>query len=369
MTVVLVNMAGLADDMRVRHAVILAGGSGTRLWPLSHRAMPKQLLPLGAGGETLLSAAARRVAGVVSAPPLVITATTFLEASRRALPNAEYIAEPMGRNTAPALALAAALLAARDPAAIMVALPADQHIADEAGFEKILQTAFAAVEHDDVICTIGIVPTRPETGYGYLELAARADANMAVAVTRFVEKPNLEMATAYVNGGRYLWNAGIFVVSAQRLLREVARHLPELSQGMTRIAAAIPAGSAAVEAAIADVYPGLPSISIDYGIMERTDRVVTVAADIGWDDIGSWASLPTMLGHDANNNSCAGTTLVLDGTGNIAVAERGVIALLGCTDLVVVRRGDTVLVMPKDRAQDVRSVVDALAARGLTRYL
>ena len=186
MTVVLVNMAGLADDMRVRHAVILAGGSGTRLWPLSHRAMPKQLLPLGAGGETLLSAAARRVAGVVSAPPLVITATTFLEASRRALPNAEYIAEPMGRNTAPALALAAALLAARDPAAIMVALPADQHIADEAGFAKILQTAFAAVEHDDVICTIGIVPTRPETGYGYLELAARADANMAVAVTMAV---------------------------------------------------------------------------------------------------------------------------------------------------------------------------------------
>ena len=369
MTVVLVNPTRLADDTSVRHAVILAGGSGTRLWPLSHRAMPKQLLPLGAGGETLLSAAARRVVGVIAAPPLVITATAFLEASRRALPNAEYIAEPIGRNTAPALALAAALLVARDPGAIMIALPADQHITDEPGFAQVLQTAFAAVEHDDVICTIGIVPTRPETGYGYLELAAPAAANTAVAVTRFVEKPNLEVASEYVRGGRHLWNAGIFVVSAQRLLSEVAKHMPTLAQGIAQISAAIAAGPEAVEAAINAVYPGLPSISIDYGIMERTDRVVTVAADIGWDDIGSWAALPTMLGHDANNNSCAGTTVVIDGTGNIAVAERGVIALLGCSDLVVVRRGDAVLVMPKDRAQDVRSVVDALAARGLTRYL
>ena len=369
MTVVLVHMTRFADDTRVRHAVILAGGSGTRLWPLSHRAMPKQLLPLGTGGETLLSAAARRIAEVVPAPPLVITATAFLEASRRALPNAEYIAEPIGRNTAPALALAAALLAARDPAAVLVALPADQHITDEPGFATVLQTAFAAVERDDVICTIGIVPTRPETGYGYLELAAPVAANTMVAVTRFVEKPNFEVATTYVSGGRHLWNAGIFVVSAQRLLAEVATHLPELAQGIRQIAAAIPAGTAAVEAAIAAVYPGLPSISIDYGIMERTDRVVTVAADIGWDDIGSWAALPTMLGRDADNNSCAGTTVVIDGTGNIAVAERGVIALLGCSDLVVVRRGDAVLVMPKDRAQDVRRDVDALAARGLTRYL
>lgn len=331
--------------------------------------MPKQLLPLGAGGETLLGAAARRIVAVVPTPPLVITATVFLEASRRALPNAEYIAEPIGRNTAPALALAAALLVARDPAAIMVALPADQHVTDEPAFTAVLQTAFAAVERDDVICTIGIVPTRPETGYGYLALAAPAVANTTVAVTRFEEKPNLEAATAYVRGGQHLWNAGIFVVSARRLLAEVATHLPALAQGMAPITAAIPGGPAAIEAAIAEAYPGLPSISIDYGIMERTDRVVTVAADIGWDDIGSWAALPTMLGQDANHNSCAGTTVVIDGTGNIAVAERGVIAILGCSDLVVVRRGDAVLVMPKDRAQDVRSVVDALAARGLTRYL
>ncbi|HMG20412.1 MAG TPA: sugar phosphate nucleotidyltransferase [Kofleriaceae bacterium] len=345
----------------MRHAVILAGGSGTRLWPASRRARPKQLLALGPGGETLLAAAVRRGGAIAGPRVVVVTSEAQLEATREVVPGVELIAEPVARNTAAALGVAAAALAARDRDAVMAVLPADQHVADEAGFTAALEAALAAVDRDDVIGTIGIAPTRAETGFGYLEVD-RAEPGVVAPVRRFVEKPDRATAESYLVSGRYLWNAGIFCVSAARLLRELDDQLPDTGRAVRAAAA----GAAGARAA----YAALVAISIDHGVMERAARVVTVPAAVGWDDVGSWAALPALRGSDADGNTTSGDAVILDGTGNIAIGDGdGVIALVGVSDLVVVKAGDAILVMPRAQAQDVRKIVEALSARGLARYL
>ncbi len=354
----------------MRHAVILAGGSGTRLWPASRRARPKQFLALG-GAASLLAATARRVRSAAPAV-LIVTAADQAEAARAEVPAAEIVPEPAARNTAAALGLAATHLVARDPDAVLGAFPADQHVGDEAGFGAVVERAFAAAERGDVIVTIGLRPTRAETGFGWLELGgARGELGAPVRdVARFVEKPDLARATAFAASGYHLWNGGMFFVRARRLLDELARHLPATAAGLATIERALVAGDhAAAAVATAAVYPGLPTVSIDHGVMERAADVVAVPGDFGWSDVGSWAAVAELLPRDAAGNARTGDAVIVDGADNLALTDAGVIALVGVSGLAVIRAGDAVLVLPTARAQEVRAAVEALTAAGLSRYL
>jgi mannose-1-phosphate guanylyltransferase len=355
----------------VRHAVVLAGGAGTRLWPASRRLRPKQFLALG-GDETLLAATVRRARGAATGDVVVVTAADQVDLVREGAPGVAIVAEPVARNTAAALGLAAVHLLARDRDAVIGAMPADHHIADEVGWARVVERAFAVAERSDAVCTVGVVPTRADTGFGYLELGASLEADLGVpgvrAVARFVEKPDASAAAGYLTGGRHLWNAGMFFVKARRLLDDITRFLPETGAALAIVAAALESGPAAAAAEAARVYPALPSVSIDHGVMEKAAQVVTVPGDFGWSDIGSWSALADLAGQDGGN-TVLGDVVVVEGSGNVVVAESGVVAVVGCSDLVVVRSGDAVLVIPRERSQDVRRAVDALIAHHLERYL
>lgn len=345
----------------MRHAVILAGGSGTRLWPASRQAWPKQFLAIIKPDEPLISGAIAIGRAIANDRLLIVTAEAQAKTTRTVVPGVEVVAEPIGRNTAAAIGLAGAILARRDPDAVIAVLPADQHVRDRAGMAVALDACLTAVERDDVIALVGIPPTRPETGFGYLEMAAGPSDGMR-RVLHFVEKPNAENAARYLASGRYLWNAGIFCMTARRLLAELDAHLPQVARAARAIAA---------DPAIASYeYAALPSISFDHAIMEKTDRVVAMPAAVGWNDVGSWAAIPAVRGIDGTGNTTIGDAVVIDGTGNVIVADGDVvIATVGVSDLVIVKAGDAILVTRRDRAQDVRQVIDVLSARGLLRYL
>jgi len=273
------------------HALIMAGGSGTRFWPASRRARPKQLLPIAPGTtESLLESTIRRILPLT--PPeriLVVTGEHLLAATRRAVerfPGVRVVAEPVARNTAPCIGWGTALLARNDPEAVVMALPSDHHIRDEAGFRAAIERAVKSASGGP-ITTIGIKPTRPETGFGHIEASDEIEPGVRRAV-RFVEKPDRQRAEEYVRSGRYFWNSGMFFFPARTMLSAIEAHLPELSSGISRIEAAAKRGDAAEAEETRVVFPTLPSISIDYGVMEKVTPIHVVPADFGWSDVGSW---------------------------------------------------------------------------------
>jgi len=354
----------------MNHAVVLAGGGGTRLWPASRRRMPKQLLALGADTvESLLAATCRRLEGVVGTEQLwVVTAEDQLSGVIDALPQLErdhILTEPCARNTAAAIGLAAVHVLARDPDGVIAAVPADHAIGDESAYRAVVARALAIAATEDAIVTVGIQPTGPETGFGYLEPGALGSHGARV-VARFIEKPDRATAEKYVAAG-YFWNAGIFVFRARRILAEIARNLPPLGAGLDAIARAIAAGDAA--AATVRIYPGLPGISIDYGVMERTHGILVVPGDFGWNDVGSWSALAEVRASDAHGNVVGGRLIAVDARDNIVAADEGLVALVGVSGLVVVRAGNAVLVVPRDRAQDVRDIVKRLEGAGQEEFL
>ncbi len=351
------------------YAVVMAGGSGTRFWPLSRRARPKQFLAIGTE-KPLLVETVERLAPLVSASQTYVVAgeahASEVAALLPTLPSDQLLIEPCARNTAPAIGLAAIHLRRRDPEAVMAVLPADHHIGDRPGFVRLLRAAEERARAGEIV-TIGIRPDRPETGYGYIhydrkETVPTKNGVDACRVLRFVEKPPRATAERYIAEGGYLWNSGMFFVTVARILADIRRFLPNLAAALDRVDAAI--GEPFYEKVLADEFNDLESISIDYGVMEHADNVRVLPASIGWNDVGHWAALADFAETDAQGNVSAGNAILVDAHRNIVHAEGRVVAVVGVRDLVVVATPDAVLVVPRDRAQDVRHVVDRLREQG-----
>lgn len=345
-------------------AIIMAGGSGTRFWPLSRRDRPKQLLPLGDGDEALLAAAVRRTAELI-APERIFIVTNERLAGPIAemlpdVPKANVLAEPVGRNTAPCVAWAAAHVRRKSPTGVIAVLPADHHITDEAAFVETLSRALDAATHGDMV-TVGIQPTRPETGYGYIEVGEELGSGIHRA-RRFVEKPNRQRAEQFLAAGNFLWNSGMFFFRADVILEAVEAHLPGLGDAIREIDEASRRG--AEDDTVKRLYPDLPSVSIDHGVMEKAERVAVVPARFGWSDLGSWTTAWELTDKDANDNALPDEAVAIDARGCYVRAPKGkVVAIVGVRDLVIVDTEDALLIVPRDRAQDVRAVVDALRDR------
>jgi mannose-1-phosphate guanylyltransferase len=362
----------------VLHAVIPAGGSGTRLWPMSRAAHPKFLQPLGGTAASLLQLTAARLAPL--APPThtyVVTGGGHAAAVARQLPRlpaGNLLVEPAPRDSGAAIGLAAALIAGREPEAVMGSFAADHLVADGERFAEVVRQA-VAVARDGLLMTVGVTPTRPETGYGYLRCGGVYDRGPARKVEQFTEKPSREVARDYLASGDHLWNAGMFVWRVDSFLAELARQCPELHDGLATIAAAW--HTSAREEVLGRVWPGLPRISVDYGVMEgaaAAGLVATVPGDFGWHDIGDFDTLAEVLpGDEAGNVVVAGPpdrVLLRDTSGSVLVpGSDRLVAALGVRDLVVVDTPDAVLVCPRDRAQDVKQLVDELSRRGETALL
>lgn len=349
--------------------VIMAGGSGTRFWPLSRARRPKQFLALATKKPLIVETLARLAGLATPKQTRVVCGSVHAKLVRQALPKlpkANVLVEPVARNTAPAIALATAHVARVDPQGVVVVLPSDQHVADVKAFQQSLVHAVEVARAGHIV-TLGIRPTRPETGYGYIRLGAPLPG-AAHAVAAFVEKPDVVKAQQYLASGEYLWNAGLFVFRADVMLAAFAQHMPDLSRRLDVIRAAL--GTRREKAVVAREFPKFPSISIDYGVAEKASNVAVVPSDCGWSDVGSFSALPDVREKDASGNVTEGALpLVIDSTGCVVLGGERPVAVVGMTDVVVVDAGDAVLVLPKHRSQDVRKVVEALQAKKLTQYL
>ncbi len=366
-----------------RTAVIMAGGSGERFWPMSRRTQPKQLLYLTSKDQTMIEETIARIAPIVAPEDIfIVTGEVLLPVMRSmplGIPPENIIAEPLKRNTAPCIALAAALLAERYaeqgiPATdiSMAVLAADHFISAPDLFCRTADAAFSAAEATGSLVTLGITPTRPETGYGYIETAGETRAELeAEPVVSFQEKPSADRAQEFLDAGKFLWNSGMFFWRVDAVINGIAQHLPEIGSSIDALRGALhghtrdlPEGA---PAGTREIFATMPDISIDYGLMERADNVAVVRAIFPWDDVGSWDALPRVFNADEHGNIALGESIIIDSNNCVVVNSNAdqstTVAVVGLDNIVVVTTPHGVLVCPANRAQDVKKVVQALQSK------
>ncbi|MCW5798254.1 MAG: mannose-1-phosphate guanylyltransferase/mannose-6-phosphate isomerase [Nitrospira sp.] len=359
------------------YPVILAGGSGTRFWPLSRHLYPKQLLRI-IGEETLIQQTMRRVL-CCARPDRVFISTNPGQADSIRVQLGEwksdltdnYVIEPVGRNTAPAIALVAAELLRRDPDAMMLVLPADHVVTGEKAFQAAVALGMQLAEQGRLV-TFGIKPTRPETGYGYIQpnrrtTLAKKGRLTGHPVARFVEKPNRTKAAQYLKNGNYFWNSGMFLWKASTIRDEISRHQPQLAKAVQKVHTLMTSGAdpQQIEAA----YRKVPSVSIDNGVMELSAHAAMIPVGFGWSDVGNWSSLEEVASRDKAGNVVSGRVVDMDSSNSVLYADRRVVATIGLTDMVVVDTPDATLICPKSRSQDVKQMVEILKQQGAPEHL
>ena len=343
--------------------VILAGGQGTRFWPISRKTRPKQFLSICTSGESLIQATSTRTSPLSTmGPPLIVTNVLHEPLIKEHVPEAEIICEPLARNTAPAIALAALYVRKQNENGIMISLPADHAVKDE---KKLRETLSLAIEHansSDDLVTIGIAPTSPNTAYGYIK-KGETIAKSCNKVSRFFEKPNRERAQAYFDSGEYYWNSGMFVWKASTFLDAVDKFMPDLYQSLLVIDAAL--GTDKEEPVLKQEFEKIESISVDFGILEHAKNCTVVTADdFGWNDVGSWDAWAEHFSTDGDNNLLHGDALAIDSKDCVIHSDHKITAVVGAKDLVVIDSGDALLVCPRSKVQDVKKVVEELRKLG-----
>lgn len=353
-------------------AVIMAGGQGTRFWPKSRKSKPKQFLDI-IGNETMIRKTIERLTPVIPKENIyaVVNASHLQDTiGQTDLLEDNIIVEPIGRNTAPCIGLAALYIQRKDPEGVMVALPADHYIEDQKAFLKILLLAKKVAISKGYLVTLGTEPKYPATGFGYIEkgeLLGKSDSKEFFKVRRFTEKPDLSTAIEFLANGNFLWNSGIFVWKVSAILEQIKTHLPSLYNGLMNIRGAI--GTDQEREAISEVYSNIESISIDYGVMEKSNITAVIPSDFGWNDVGSWASLDEVLPKDKDGNILIGKCISLETKDTVVYSKDKLIATLGLNGIVVVDTEDAILISRKDKCQDVKKIVERLQKEGMEEYL
>lgn len=344
-------------------AVIMAGGRGERFWPKSRNSYPKQFLSLTSDGETMIQKTVKRLLSIVDYEDIfIVTNENYVPIINKQLPDipaSNVLAEPVARNTAPCIALAAAAVNKKYDDAVMMVLPSDHLIKYDELYINTMRHAIKVAENGDNLVTVGITPTYPETGYGYIKFCTDDNDDLGVyKVDKFVEKPCLDVAKEYLNSGKYLWNSGMFVWKTSSICQNLKKFLPSVYEGMIKIKESM--GTDDYKQTLRDCFEAFPSESIDFGIMEKADNIYTLSGSFGWDDVGSWLALEKINKTDEYGNYVSGDVITINTNRSIICGNKKLIASVGLDDIIVVDTDDAILVCDKEHTQEVKKVIENL---------